>query len=120
VRPSEAAIRAVLDTVYDPCSITFGVPLNLADMGLLTGVDIGDDGSVVVRMRLTTPGCIEGIVKFTHEVETGVAQVVGVTSVKAEFDDSCSWSEEDICEDGRRQLEEGRRQMRRRLQVVGG
>lgn len=115
MRPSEEAVLAVLDTVFDPCSLSVGVPLNIRDMGLYTGVDIGEDGSVQVRMRLTTPGCFEGITKFSHEIETGVGAIDGVTSVSVEFADGCDWSEADISEAGRQKLEASRAAQRARL-----
>ena len=107
MRPSEAAILAVLDTVMDPCSLSVGVPLNIRDMGLYTGVEIGDDGAVNVRMRLTTPGCFEGITKFSHDIETGIGALEGVTDVSVEFDGGCDWTEGDISEEGRQKLARG-------------
>jgi len=104
MRPSEAAVLDVIDSVFDPCSVSVGVPLNIRDMGLFTGLDLGEDGSVHVRMRLTTPGCFEGITKFSHDIETGVSAIEGVTSVSVEFADGCDWSEADISEEGRRLL----------------
>jgi metal-sulfur cluster biosynthetic enzyme len=115
MRPSEDAVLAVLDTVLDPCSVSVGVPMNIREMGLYTGVDIGEDGSVQVRMRLTTPGCFEGITKFSREIETGVGALDGVTSVQVDFADGCDWSEADINEEGRQKLEASRAAQRARL-----
>jgi metal-sulfur cluster biosynthetic enzyme len=48
---SEAAVRDVLEGVFDP-----EVGINIVDLGLVYGIDItGDD--VNVTMTLTTPGC---------------------------------------------------------------
>ena len=48
---SEAAVRDVLEGVFDP-----EVGINIVDLGLVYGIDItGDD--VKVTMTLTTPGC---------------------------------------------------------------
>jgi metal-sulfur cluster biosynthetic enzyme len=48
---SEAAVRDVLEGVFDP-----EVGINIVDLGLVYGIDItGDD--VTVTMTLTTPGC---------------------------------------------------------------
>jgi metal-sulfur cluster biosynthetic enzyme len=115
MKPSEAAVLAVLDTVMDPCSISVGVPLSVRDMGLFTGVDIREDGTVHVSMRLTTPGCFEGITKFSQEIERGIAELEGVTRVLIDFADGCDWSEAAISAEGRAKLEASRAAQRARL-----
>jgi metal-sulfur cluster biosynthetic enzyme len=109
------AVSAVLDTVMDPCSLSVGVPLNIREMGLLTGVDVGEDGTVKVSMRLTTPGCFEGITKFSQDIERGVGGVAGVTRVLIDFNDGCDWSEADISAEGRAKLQARRALSRARL-----
>jgi metal-sulfur cluster biosynthetic enzyme len=115
MKPSAAAVSAVLDTVMDPCSLSVGVPLSIRDMGLLTGMDIREDGTVHVAMRLTTPGCFEGITKFSQEIERGIAGLEGVSRVLIDFADSCDWTEADITEEGRAKLEGSRAAQRARL-----
>jgi metal-sulfur cluster biosynthetic enzyme len=84
-------------------------------MGLLTGVDIREDGTVHVSMRLTTPGCFEGITKFSQEIERGIAGLDGVSRVLVDFADGCDWTEADITEEGRAKLEVSRAAQRARL-----
>lgn len=48
----EAQAIEALRAVYDP---ELGV--NVVDLGLIYGVQARDDGSVLVTMTLTTPGC---------------------------------------------------------------
>ena len=115
MKPSEAAVLAVLDTVMDPCSLSVGVPLNIREMGLFTGVEIGEDGTVHVSMRLTTPGCFEGITKFSQEIERGIAALEGTSRVLIDFGDGCDWSEADITDEGRARLELSRAAQRVRL-----
>jgi metal-sulfur cluster biosynthetic enzyme len=104
MKPIQAEIESVLDTVLDPCSVSAGVPLSVREMGLVCGVDITDDGSVRVLLRLTSPGCIEGFMKFMHEIETGVGALDGVRSVEVDFLESVGWTESDISQEGRAKL----------------
>ena len=41
--------------------ISAGVPLSIVEMGFVRNVEISTDGDVAVELRLTTPGCIEGV-----------------------------------------------------------
>ena len=51
-RPSEDAIVAACQTVYDP-----EIPVNIYELGLIYAIEIGDDRRVKVEMTLTAPGC---------------------------------------------------------------
>lgn len=46
------AVREALYNVYDP---ELGV--NVVDLGLIYGIDVQPDHSVILTMTLTTPGC---------------------------------------------------------------
>ena len=48
----EERIVDVLKTVYDP-----EIPVNIYDLGLVYKIDLKDDGTLDVEMRLTEPGC---------------------------------------------------------------
>lgn len=52
--PTEEALRTVLRQVVDP-----EVGVNIVDLGLVYGIDIGDNG-VVVRLTMTSPACPMG------------------------------------------------------------
>ena len=41
-----------LKTVYDP-----EIPVDIYELGLVYGIDIGPDGRIVITMTLTSPGC---------------------------------------------------------------
>lgn len=62
----------VLKDIYDP-----EIPVNIYDLGLIYGVDVGEDGGVSVTMTLTTPHCPVAE-SMPGEVELRVASVPGV------------------------------------------
>ena len=90
VLPCEASIRRILDTIKDPCSVANSLPMGLAEMGLIRSIDVGNDGSVVVDLRLTSPFC-EMIAFFQNEVMRLVATVPGVTAVRVTNDAGFDW-----------------------------
>lgn len=53
----EDVVREHLKSIVDP---ELGV--NIVDLGLIYGVDIKEEGKVVVRMTLTSPACPVGAV----------------------------------------------------------
>ncbi|HSY16654.1 MAG TPA: iron-sulfur cluster assembly protein, partial [Jatrophihabitantaceae bacterium] len=110
-------IRTALETVMDPCAESAGVPLSIVDMGLLSSVDVSGAGDVKVMLKLTTPGCILGVMKFTHEIQDRVLPMPGVRSVDVDFLDVYDWTEAEIAPEGRRKLELSRSQRRSRAKV---
>jgi len=65
----EGKIVEAISRVYDP-----EIPVNVYELGLIYGIDIADDNSVVVRMTLTAPGCpVAG--SLPREVEKQVESV---------------------------------------------
>ena len=67
----EAVIDALKD-IYDP-----EIPVNIYDLGLIYGVDVDDEGGVVITMTLTTPHCPVAE-SMPGEVELRVGAVPGV------------------------------------------
>jgi metal-sulfur cluster biosynthetic enzyme len=51
-------VLAILLTVNDPCSVSWGAPLNVLEMGLVREAHIRDDGTIFLRLLLTEPTCI--------------------------------------------------------------
>ena len=45
-------VIAALKDIFDP-----EIPVNIYDLGLIYGVEVGEGGDVVVAMTLTTPHC---------------------------------------------------------------
>ncbi len=66
------AVVAALKEIFDP-----EIPVNIYDLGLIYGVDVGEDAGVVVTMTLTTPHCPVAE-SMPGEVELRVAGVPGV------------------------------------------
>lgn len=68
----EAAVKAALKTVFDP-----EIPVNIYDLGLIYGVDVGAEGDVEIRMTLTAPACpVAG--SLVSEVAEKAGRVPGV------------------------------------------
>ena len=65
-------VIAALREIYDP-----EIPVNIYELGLIYGVDVSDDGGVVITMTLTTPHCPVAE-SMPGEVELRVGAVPGV------------------------------------------
>lgn len=65
-------VIAALKEIFDP-----EIPVNIYDLGLIYGVDVDDDGGVIVTMTLTTPHCPVAE-SMPGEVELRVSTVPGV------------------------------------------
>jgi FeS assembly SUF system protein len=50
--PSEDAVIAACQTVYDP-----EIPVSVYELGLIYAIEIAEGGRVKVEMTLTAPGC---------------------------------------------------------------
>lgn len=66
------AVIAALKDIFDP-----EIPVNIYDLGLIYGVDVSEDGAVMVTMTLTTPHCPVAE-SMPGEVELRVGAVPGV------------------------------------------
>jgi len=83
------AVRAVLDTVIDPCSAANGTDLSIVEMGLLDDVSI-DDGHVEVDLMVTSPMCTM-VPYFIKEIRRDVGDLDGVESVAVSADNGLEW-----------------------------
>jgi metal-sulfur cluster biosynthetic enzyme len=86
---SRAAVDEALARVVDPCSIATGVPISLADMGLIREVEIDGD-RVAVTLCLTSPVCLQAGM-IVEAVECRVAEVAGVATVVCRVDAAVEW-----------------------------
>jgi len=110
------SVTAALGGVFDPCSLSTGVPLSVIDMGLVTELTVNDVGVVTIGMRPTSAMCtlIAGIMT---EVEDTVARVPGVSSVQVSLNNNTLWTEANLPETGRRILESRRQRWRAEVPV---
>ncbi len=81
-------IIGALKRVYDP-----EIPVNVYDLGLIYGLEAGEDGAVSIRMTLTAPNCpVAG--SLPAEVERAARSVPGVKDVKIELVFDPPWSKD--------------------------
>lgn len=75
----EGEVIESLRTVYDP-----EIPVNVYDLGLIYGIDVGELGDVHIQMTLTSPACpVAGT--LPGEVEQKVRETAGVRSAQVEL-----------------------------------
>ena len=96
-RIESAAVEAI-KTVYDP-----EIPVNIYELGLIYGIDVGDDGVVKVTMTLTAPACPAAEI-IPVEVETKVKSVAGVKDVSVEIVWEPPWTPEKMSEAAKLEL----------------
>jgi ATP-binding protein involved in chromosome partitioning len=79
--PSPEDVRHVLAGVLDP-----ELRLSIVDLGMVHDVQVGPDGSVVVKVALTTAACpLRG--QIGNDVKSKVAGIPGVTEVRVDYDE---------------------------------
>ena len=94
-KATEAAVIEVLRTIYDP-----ELPINIYEMGLIYGVDVGPDDVVTIRMTLTTPAC-PAAESLPPEVESKVKAMAGITDAKVELVWEPPWTADRMSEAAR-------------------
>jgi FeS assembly SUF system protein len=84
--------------VYDP-----EIPVNIYELGLVYGIDVGEDGRVAIRMTLTSPMCpVAG--SLPPEVEAKVLGVEGVTAAAVDVVWEPPWEPSMMSESARLEL----------------
>ena len=91
-------VMEALASVYDP-----EIPVNIAELGLIYGVQIAEDGAVDIDMTLTAPGCGMGPV-LVRDVESRVAMVPFVTRVTVNLTFDPPWSRDRMSEEAQLEL----------------
>ena len=93
------AVIAALRTVHDP-----EIPVNIYDLGLIYDLEVGADGSVAIRMTLTTPNCPVAE-SLPEQIRAKAGSVDGVTSATVEVVWEPPWTGEMMSADAKLQLE---------------
>ena len=92
---SEEAIIDALHTVYDP-----EIPVDIYELGLIYEINIALNGSVDIKMSLTSPGCpVAGI--MPGDVARTVAQIPGVGEVTVKLVWDPMWTPDRMSEDAK-------------------
>ncbi len=91
-------VVAALREIFDP-----EIPVNIYDLGLIYGVDVGDDGAVVVSMTLTTPHCPVAET-MPAEVELRVSAVPGVRDAEVNLVWDPPWDPAKMSDDAKLEL----------------
>lgn len=84
----EEEIVEAIQTCYDP-----EIPVDIYKLGLIYGIDVGDDGDVKIRMTLTSPNC-PAAQSLPEEVKRKTAEVEGVQSAEVEIVFDPPWTPE--------------------------
>lgn len=106
--PLDAAIRAALHQVCDPCSIAANAPVSILDMGLVRDWSVDAEGNLLVRMALTSPSCTMGP-HMMRGAEELLSAIPGLRSARVAVDAAFFWTPAELTENGRTVLESRRR-----------
>jgi metal-sulfur cluster biosynthetic enzyme len=115
--PTEADVRAALNTIVDPCSVGAGSPAGLDDMGLIRRVELTETAEAIdllVVIGVTEYGCLMGA-PFAMEAYRLLEALPGVGAVQVDLDQEFDWLPEDMSPAYRARLEHGHLEGRRRL-----
>lgn len=91
-------VIAALREIYDP-----EIPVNIYDLGLIYGVDVTEDGHVVVTMTLTTPHCPVAE-SMPSEVELRVGAVPGVGNAEVNLVWDPPWDPQKMSDEAKLEL----------------
>ena len=86
----DAAVRAALARVHDPCSVAAGRPTSLIDMGLVRGWTFAD-GHLAVTFCVTFAGCTMAP-HFVEAAARELAAIEGVERVSTAVDTEFAWT----------------------------
>jgi FeS assembly SUF system protein len=92
------AVIIALKEIYDP-----EIPVNIYELGLIYGVDVEEDGHVLVTMTLTTPHCPVAE-SMPAEVELRVSAVPGVRDAEVSLVWDPPWDPQKMSDEAKLEL----------------
>lgn len=111
---TEDDVRCVLNTIIDPCSVAAGAPAGIAELGLLTQLEVRDEpegAHVRIGIRLTDPVCMMGAA-FLASAREALAAHRDIASAEVWLDERSDWMPDQMSALYRARLD-GVRQARR-------
>jgi metal-sulfur cluster biosynthetic enzyme len=98
--PLRERVLAAIDSIQDPCSLAQAVPVGLSEMGLVTGVELGEPGDdgrrdVALTLRVTAPGCMY-VPFMDRSIRAAVGELEEVGEITTDWDPDAEWSLSDI------------------------
>jgi FeS assembly SUF system protein len=97
-RVTEEHVLQALSDVYDP-----EIPIDIVNLGLVYGIDIKDDGEVLVRMTMTSPGCPSSG-QIAAESQMLIEGIRGVKEATIEIVFDPPWDPSRMSEDAKKGL----------------
>ena len=94
-RPSEDAVIAACQTVYDP-----EIPVNIYELGLIYAIEIGDNRKVKVEMTLTAPGC-PSAQELPMQIREAIMAIDGVSECDVDVVWDPPWNPSRMTDDAR-------------------
>lgn len=91
-------VIAALRDIFDP-----EIPVNIYDLGLIYGVEVSDEGHVIVTMTLTTPHCPVAE-SMPSEVEMRVCAVPGVRDAEVNLVWDPPWDPQKMSDEAKLEL----------------
>jgi metal-sulfur cluster biosynthetic enzyme len=118
---SDALKQQILDQVNqipDPCSMSQAMRIGLADMGLVTEVQLSEPVDAVgrrnvsVSLRVTAPGCMY-VPFMDRAIRTALEELQDVAEISTVWQPTGDWTPDDIAEPVKLQLAEARARRRK-------
>jgi len=94
----ELKVIDALQTCFDP-----EIPVNIYELGLIYGIEIGGENNVRIQMTLTAPNCPVAA-SLPLEVESKLNAIEGVKSAQVELVWDPPWNPERMSESAKLQL----------------
>ena len=94
----EERIIDMLKTVFDP-----EIPVNVYDLGLISKIDLQDDGEAVVDMTLTAPNCPAADF-IMEDVRQKIESVEGVSAATVNLVFEPEWNKDMMTEEAKLEL----------------